>query len=78
MSARPIRTVRVLSSRQRKAKKRTLYAVQSGQCARCRTGRAATDLVLKHRVHRKAGGGSTLANLHLICHPCNRRGHAAR
>ncbi|MFC8272339.1 HNH endonuclease [Streptomyces sp. NPDC057271] len=31
-------------------------------------------MILKRKIHRNSGGDSTLANLHLICHPCNRRG----
>lgn len=78
MSVRPIRGMRILSSRQRRAKKRTLYAAQNGQCATCGHKHDAAALILKHKIHRKAGGTSTLANLHLICHRCNRHGTRPR
>ncbi|MFF1469102.1 HNH endonuclease [Streptomyces mirabilis] len=71
---RPLRSVRVLSSRQRRSKKRTLFAAQEGQCASCGTARDFPDLILKHKIHRKAGGSSRLENLHLICHRCNKAG----
>ena len=74
---RPIRTTRVHSGRQRRAKKRALYAAQNGTCATCGTRRVATDLILKHKIHRTQGGDSTLANLYLICHLCNENGHRA-
>lgn len=73
MPTRPIRTMRTMSARQRRSKKRHLYLKQQGFCALCRTPHPAPALILKHRVHRKAHGDNTLANLHLICHPCNRR-----
>ncbi|MEU2510203.1 HNH endonuclease signature motif containing protein [Streptomyces sp. NPDC007863] len=74
---RPIRSIRILSGHQRRSKKRTLYTAQNGHCATCNTPRPAADLILKHKIHRKQGGDSTLANLYLICHPCNRTGHRA-
>jgi 5-methylcytosine-specific restriction endonuclease McrA len=74
MPARPIRGMRILSARQRRSKKRTTYVAQSGRCARCSVPHQLADLILKHKVHRKAGGDSTLANLQLICRPCARRG----
>ncbi|MET9086140.1 HNH endonuclease signature motif containing protein [Streptomyces sp. NPDC004237] len=73
MSVRPIRTVRILSSRQRRSKKRTLYAQQAGRCATCGSPHAPGDLILKHKVHRKKGGTSRLDNLHLVCPPCTKR-----
>ncbi|MFE1272103.1 HNH endonuclease [Streptomyces sp. NPDC058758] len=74
---RPIRTTRVLSSRQRRAKKSALYSRQKSRCATCNERHAFTDLILKHKLHRTQGGDSTLANLYLICHPCNHNGHRA-
>ncbi|WP_435279288.1 HNH endonuclease signature motif containing protein [Streptomyces sp. 1222.5] len=64
--------MRTLNARQRRSKKRHLYLKQHGFCALCHTPHPASELILKHRVHRKAGGANTLANLRLICHPCNR------
>ncbi|WP_190329528.1 HNH endonuclease [Streptomyces venezuelae] len=78
MSARPIRTVRVLSSRQRRSKKRTLLAVQGCRCGSCGQVRSGSDLILKHKVHRTAGGSSRLDNLYLICRVCNAKGHAPK
>lgn len=74
---RPIRGVRILSSRQRRAKKSALYSRQKSCCATCNKRHAFTDLILKHKIHRKQGGDSTLANLYLICHSCNHTGHRA-
>jgi 5-methylcytosine-specific restriction endonuclease McrA len=74
---RPIRGTRILCSRQRRAKKSQLYKLQKSRCATCTKRRAFPDLILKHKTHRKQGGDSTLANLYLICHPCNHNGHRA-
>lgn len=68
------RGTRYICSRQRRVKKRTLYAAQDGRCAKCNTGATMEELILKHKIHRKAGGTSKLTNLHLICHPCNENG----
>lgn len=72
--SRPIRTIRVLSGRQRRSKKARLYAVQQGRCADCGGERDPEELILKHKVHRSKGSGSRVEDLHLICHPCNTRG----
>ncbi|WP_037616362.1 HNH endonuclease [Streptomyces aureus] len=74
MTTRPIRTNRMLCGRQRRSKKRTLYAAQDGRCATCATALEPAALILKNKIHRKAGGTNTLANLHLICHHCNTHG----
>jgi 5-methylcytosine-specific restriction endonuclease McrA len=71
---RTIRSMRVLSSRQRRAKKRFLLKRDGALCAKCGTAWTAEDLILKRIVHRNAGGSSRIDNLHLICHPCNRDG----
>lgn len=76
MTTRSIRGVRNLSSRQRHAKKRTLYSGQEGRCTGCGALRASYDLILKHKIHRNKGGSSALSNLHLICHRCNKTGAA--
>lgn len=74
MGKRTIRTMRVLSSRQRRSKKRFLLARDGPICANCSKTWLPEDLILKRIVHRNAGGSSRLDNLHLICHPCNRSG----
>ncbi len=74
MGKRTIRSMRVLSSRQRRAKKRTLLRRDGAVCTLCGRPWLAQDLILKRIIHRNAGGSSRLDNLHLICHPCNRDG----
>jgi 5-methylcytosine-specific restriction endonuclease McrA len=74
MSKRTIRSMRVLLSRQRRSRKRTLLRRDGAVCAQCGKAWLAKDLILKRIIHRNAGGSSRLDNLHLICHPCNRDG----
>lgn len=71
MSSRPVRTARTLCARQRRSKKRTLYATQAGRCGSCGSACALEESILKHKVHRKAGGTNRLENLYVICHGCN-------
>lgn len=71
MSARPIRSMRTLSSRQRRSKKRTVLTRDGAQCAVCGRDLPPQKLILKRIVHRNKGGSTRLDNLHLVCHPCN-------
>lgn len=69
-----MRGTRYICSSQRRKKKNRLYNEQNGTCAGCGTAAEETDLILKHKIHPRDGGNSELANLHLICHPCNENG----
>lgn len=66
--------MRVLSSRQRRSKKRFLLRRDGAVCAQCKKAWTPDELILKRIVHRNAGGSSRIDNLHLICHPCNKNG----
>lgn len=70
--------MRAFSSRQRKAKKRTVLARDGAQCALCKRPVEPGELILKRIIHRALGGSGCLDNLHLICHPCNRGGPRTR
>lgn len=48
-----------------------LWAFQAGECAGCREPLPMRVLEVDHIVPRSNGGGDDLANLQLLCRPCN-------
>ena len=53
--------------------KHTLYGVQEGVCAGCRTFFRFRMFEVDHITARSRGGTDHLENLQLLCSPCNRR-----
>lgn len=53
-----------------------LYELQQGKCAVCRTSRTLAKMHRDHIIPLSAGGGSSIANIQLLCASCNCSKHA--